>query len=92
LPNTVEVAASGDFLDKHWCETLASKLLVDSEEVDLRTSDYVIANTQVNRDGGNESAEQTRLRSAHADMILLLPARRHHGPVRVSVSCSKMLI
>lgn len=84
LPDTVEVAASGNFLDKHWCETLASKLLVDGQEVDLGTSDHVIANTQVNGDGGNESAEQARLRGAHTNVVLLLPARRHHGPVCVS--------
>jgi hypothetical protein len=92
LPDTVKVAASCDFLDKHWCETFASELLVDGKEVDLGTSDNIVANTQVNGDGGDEGAKQAGLRGAHTNVVFLLPTGRHHGPVHVSVNCSTMVV
>jgi hypothetical protein len=45
LPDLVEVAASGNLLNEYWRETLASELLVDGEEIDLRAGDNVLADT-----------------------------------------------
>jgi hypothetical protein len=84
LPDSIKVAASCDFLDEHGSETLASELFVNSKEVDLGAGDYVFTDTKVNGDGGDKSDKETRLSGAHTDVVLLLPTRRHHGPVRVS--------
>lgn len=84
LPDLVEVAASGDLLNEYWCKTLASELLVDGKEVDLRAGNNVLSDTEVNGNGRDKSYEKTGLGCADTNMVFLLPARRHHGPARVS--------
>ena len=35
MPDTFEVAPSGDFGDEHRCDTELSQVLIDAQEVDL---------------------------------------------------------
>lgn len=81
LPDLVEVAAAGDFLDEDGGEALAAELLVDGQEVNLGAHDVLVADAQVDGNGGDEGDELAGLGGADADVVVLFPAGRHHGPI-----------
>ena len=81
LPDTIEVAAAGHLLNEHGGEPLVPQLLVHYEEVDLGDSNDRLANPEADGDGGDESDQPPRLGRADADMVILLPAGSHEGPV-----------
>lgn len=80
LPDLVQVADASDFLDEDGGQALAAKLLVDTEEVDFRAGDGLVANSHAHGDGRDEGDELAGLSGANADVVVLGPARRHHGP------------
>lgn len=91
LPDLVQVAAAGDLLDQNGSETLASELLVDGEEVDFGAEDYLVADAEVNGDGGDEGDELAGLRGSDTDMVLFLPAWRHHGPASMLAAVTRLV-
>lgn len=80
LPDLVQVADTGDFLDEDGGQALASELLVDAEEVDFGAGDDLVTDSHAHGDGGDEGDELAGLGGADADVVVFGPARRHHGP------------
>lgn len=80
LPDLVQVADTGDFLDENGGQALAAKLLVDAEEVDFGAGDDLVTDSHAHGDGRDEGDELAGLGGADANVVVLGPARRHHGP------------
>lgn len=80
LPDLVQVADAGDLFDEDWGKALAAELLVDAEEVDFGDGDGLVADSYAHGDGGDEGDELAGLSGADTDVVVLGPARRHHGP------------
>lgn len=80
LPDLVQVADAGDFLDEDGGKTLAAKLLVDAKEIDFGAGDDLVADSHAHGDGRDEGDELAGLGGADADVVVLGPARRHHSP------------
>ena len=80
LPDTVEVADSGDFLNEHRRQTLASELLVHNKEVDFGAEDGLLADSDMCGDGRDVRDELAGLGGSDTNVVPLLPTGRHHCP------------
>lgn len=80
LPNSVQVAKTGDLLDQNRGKALGAQFLVYTEEVDFGGTENIGANTELDGNGGNKGDEFPRLGRPDTAMPLLLPSRRHHSP------------
>ena len=82
LPNFEEVASSGNLFDQNRCKPLATKLLVNTQKVDLRAIQDFATHPQLDWDTGNEGNEfASSICCADTYMPLFLPVRRFESPV-----------
>lgn len=80
LPLVAQVDASRHLFDKHWGESLFTKLLVHTEEVDLCHDHVLSFHSHIHRDSSDKGQKLVLVCATDTDVPVLVVARGHQGP------------
>lgn len=74
IPYLLQVASSSNLFDKYRRQTLRPEFLVDAEEVDFGTFDFIVADSEGSGNSRNKGDQLSRRSDSHTDVPLLKPA------------------